>query len=129
MANQITGRIYWIGATETITGKSGKSINKRLMWLTPFYFDRYTGEPTAAGYDESIEINFSGERCAELDKYQAGQDIVVTFDIRGRVYQNAAGENRNATSVEGKFVRLAGQQAEQQPVAEQAPQANGGQMF
>lgn len=129
MANTISGKIYFLGETTPIVSKSGNTINKREMWLTPMYFDRYSGKPTVSDTSESVKIEFGGDRCAMLDSFKTGDEVTVIFDLRGRVYQKDGYDNC-ITSVDGRSVSLmAGQQTAQpvqQPVQQQPTQSAQG---
>lgn len=44
-------------------------------------------------------LEFIGDRCAELDKFQVGQVVTISFDIQGTRY-------RNKDNVEQIFTRV-----------------------
>ena len=97
MANQITGKILCIYPTETITGKSGKSIDKRSIVIDCTRFDPYTGE---RGFENTPQLEFVGDRCRELDIYQPGQIVTITFDVNGSRYTTADGREQIFTRVQ-----------------------------
>ena len=69
MANQITGRIIEIGQTVQIPSKSGGSpFTKREFSLDATTYDPYTGERSE--YENIIPLEFSGDKCAELDRFR-----------------------------------------------------------
>ena len=110
MANQITGKILYIYPTQQIQGKE-KLISKRSIVLDCTRFDPYTGE---RGIENTPQLEFIGERCAELDKYQIGQIVTVSFDVQGSRYRNKDG-------VEQIFTRVQPYKIEARPVKNQQP--------
>lgn len=103
MANQITGKIYKISPTETINSKDGsKSFQKREIILDCTRFDPYTGEP---GFSNFPALEFSGEKCAELDNFTAGQIATVSFDLQGMMYEKD-GVQKNMTRVRAYKIEL-----------------------
>ena len=117
MANQITGKILRIYPTETITRKSGKSIDKRSIVIDCTRFDPYTGE---RGFENTPQLEFVGDRCRELDSYQPGQIVTITFDVNGSRYTTADGREQIFTRVqpyriEAKQVQHHAPQQAQQP--------------
>lgn len=97
MANQITGKILHIYPTQQLPSKDGvKTITKRGIVIDCTRFDQYTGE---RGFENTPMLEFIGDRCAELDKYQVGQIVTISFDIQGTRY-------RNKDNVEQIFTRV-----------------------
>lgn len=91
MANQITGRIIEIGQTVQIPSKSGGSpFTKREFILDATTYDPYTGERSE--YENIIPLEFSGDKCAELDRFNHGDVVTVSFMIQGRSWTNQDGE-------------------------------------
>lgn len=109
MANQITGRIELIRPTETIPSKDGsKSFQKRELILDATRHDPYTGE---RGFDNFPSFEFGGDRCADLDSFQKGQVVTVSFDVSGMRYPDkATGETKYFTKVRGYKIELKGGQ-------------------
>ena len=108
MANIMTGKIYKIMPTETIVSKkdSTKSFQKRTIVLDCTRFDQYTGE---RGFDNYPSFEFSGDKCAELDNYQVGQIVTITFDLQGNKYTDSNGKEKYYTSIRGFKIELKGQ--------------------
>ena len=83
MANQITGRITEIGQTVQIPSKNGgSSFTKREFILDATTYDPYTGERSE--YENVIPLEFSGDKCAELDRFNQGDVVTVSFVLQGR---------------------------------------------
>lgn len=97
MANQITGKILYIYPTQQIPSQDGsRTILKRGIVVDCTRFDPYTGE---RGFENTPMLEFIGDRCAELDKFQVGQVVTISFDIQGTRY-------RNKDNVEQIFTRV-----------------------
>lgn len=84
MANTIIGRIHRITPTENGITKGGKAFTKRNIVLDCTRYDAMTGE---RGFDNFPSFDFFNEKCLELDKFQAGQVVSVSFDVVGSYYQ------------------------------------------
>lgn len=93
MANQITGRIIEIGQTVQIPSKSGGSpFTKREFILDATTYDPYTGERSE--YENFIPLEFSGDKCAELDRYKMVMLLLYHLSYRG-VHGRIRTENSN----------------------------------
>lgn len=103
MANTISGQIYYISPVQDIQTKSGSTIQKREVWLTPMYFDRYSGQPTLEDSAKSIKVEFGSERVSQLDSFNVGDQVTISFELRGYVYQKDGYDNC-ITSVEGRSI-------------------------
>ncbi len=91
MTNQITGRITEIGQTVQIPSKNGgSSFTKREFILDATTYDPYTGERSE--YENVIPLEFSGDKCAELDRFNQGDVVTVSFVLQGRSWTNQDGE-------------------------------------
>ena len=117
MANQITGKVLHIYPAETITGKSGNGITKRAILIDCTRFDPYTGE---RGFENTPLLEFIGEKCNELNNFQPGQVVTITFDIQGTKYINKDGVENIFTRVQPYKIEL--KQIRQQPVQPQYQQ-------
>lgn len=119
MANQITGRVFSIGQTQSIQTKSGNPFTKREIVLDASKYDMYTGEK---GFENYPMFEFTGEKCKDLDGYQVGQVVTISFDLQGGFYDDKDGVKRNLTKVRGyKIEARTGVQA--QPQQQVQPQA------
>jgi hypothetical protein len=108
MANSMTGKIHKIMPTETIVSKKDptRSFLKRTIVLDCTRFDQYTGE---RGFDNFPSFDFSGDKCAELDSYQVGQIVTITFDLQGNKYTDSNGKEKYFTSIRGFKIEVKGQ--------------------
>lgn len=121
MANTLTGKILHIYPTQQIPSKDGsKTILKRGIVIDCTRFDPYTGEKSS--FENTPMLEFIGDRCADLDKYQAGQAVTISFDVQGTRYRNKDGVEQIFTRVQPYRIEL--RQASQQsvPVQQPAPQ-------
>lgn len=120
MANQLTGRIEVLGATQQVASKSGNTFSRRELVLTAYTFDKYTGELISG--DNHPQFEFGGEKCAKLDGYRVGQFVTVSFALQGSWYEKD-GVRRNFTRVVGNDIQPYGkqEQAEQKPVEKSIP--------
>lgn len=128
MANQITGQLVSIGQTQQIASKNGGSpFLKREFLLDATTYDPYTGERSQ--YENILPLEVSGERCAELDNFRAGDKITVSFALQGREWTNQDGQVKRMVSVRCYKVERRNQpqqtparQTAAQPVPPPAPQ-------
>lgn len=113
MANQLTGKILYIYPSQQIPSKDGsKTIVKRSIVIDCTRFDPYTGE---RGFENTPMLEFIGDRCAELDKYQVGQIVTISFDVQGTRYRNKDGAEQIFTRVQP--YRIEARQVQQQQAA------------
>ena len=83
MANTITGRIDNIKPMIT-REYNGKIYYERALVLDATKHDMFTGEVM---YPNFPELQFSGEeKCRNLDNFQIGDVVVVSFDLNGSKY-------------------------------------------
>ena len=132
MANQITGRIIEIGQTVQIPSKNGGSpFTKREFILDATTYDPYTGERSE--YENIIPLEFSGDKCAELDRFNQGDVVTISFVLQGRSWTNLDGEFKRMASIRCYKIEARGgvshspqtasaQQLIQQPVSQPAYQ-------
>jgi hypothetical protein len=88
-----------------------------------------TGQPS--DYAETPLITFFNDRCALLDQFQPGQYVQISYELTGRRYTNASGEEFYATDVRGyRIEAYAGYRQQQpvQPVQQSAPVQQPSQM-
>ena len=119
MANQITGRVFSIGQTQSIQTKNGNSFTKREIVLDASKYDMYTGEK---GFENYPMFEFIGEKCKDLDGYQVGQVVTISFDIQGGFYDDKDGVKKNLTKVRGYKIE-ARTSVQAQPQQQVQPQA------
>ena len=128
MANQITGRIIEIGQTVQIPSKNGgSSFTKREFILDATTYDPYTGERNE--YENILPLEFSGDKCAELDRFNPGDIVTVSFALQGRSWTNLDGELKRMASIRCYKIEARGGVSQstqaapvQQPVQQLTPQ-------
>lgn len=113
MALTITGKVHSIGNTISIASKNGgQPFLKREIVLDCTRFDPYTGERDK--FENYPQLEFSGDKCTELDKCKIGDVVTISFDLNGSFYKGQDGVERNFTRVRGYKVELK-QSSIQQP--------------
>lgn len=120
MANQVIGQIVSIGQVQNLTSKKGNSFQKRDIVISIRRYDPNTGQPVT-DWENTPKLSFMGEKCRELDRFQVGQMVAISFDLQGTSYQNANGETDIITEARPYKIELYGQRQPQQPVAQAAP--------
>lgn len=119
MANQVIGRVFQIGNTESIKSKDGsKTYYKRELVLDATRFDGMTGE---RGFDNFPSFEFSGDKCSELDQFNVGEIVTVTFDLQGTKYEKD-GQTRFFNRVRGYKIERRLVQQPQTPKQQYTPQ-------
>lgn len=105
MANQITGKIEVIGSMKSILSKDKtKTYYSREIVLDATRRDPYTGERM---FESFPSFEFSGEKCDELDNYQPGQIVTISFDVSGVKYNDKqTGEIKYFNRVRGFKIEL-----------------------
>ena len=100
--NQIIGKVIAISDKQSFTGKeSGKTTEKRQLFLDCTRFDPYTGE---RGFENTPLLEFTNKALEKLEVLM-GQglkkdDVVtVSFDIQGNKWKNAEGKTQIITSI------------------------------
>ena len=102
MANQLTGRIEVLGATQQVASKSGSTFSRRELVLNCARYDQYTGEKISENHPQ---FEFSGKACEKLDGLNVGDVIVVSFTLQGSWYEKD-GVRKNFTRVVGYDVEV-----------------------
>ncbi len=122
MANQVIGTIVSIGPTQSLTARSGNAFQKRDVVISVRRYDPNTGEPLT-DWENTPKLSFMGERCRDLDRFQVGQSVIISFDLQGRKYENANKEIDIITEARPYKIELYGQRPAQQPMptAQAAP--------
>ncbi len=104
-ANQLIGTILSIGATQDLVSKSGNSFKRRELVLMLHRFDPNTGEPIIDS-ENTPQLTFIGERCGNLDGFQPGQVVVVSFNIQGRKYTDQSGVTKIINDIQPYRIEL-----------------------
>lgn len=74
---EIEGKIKVINATKQISD----TFKKRELVVT-----------TEEQYPQHILIDFVQEKCAVLDSYNVGENVIVSINVKGKEYTNKNGE-------------------------------------
>ena len=120
MANQVIGQIVSIGQTQSLTAKNGNAFQKRDLVISVRRFDPNTGEPVT-DWENTPKFSFMGDKCRDLDLFQLGQMVIVSFDLQGRQYQNASGVTDIITEARPYRIEAYGKCTAQQPTTHAAP--------
>lgn len=121
MANTITGRIVEIGRTEQIPSKDlSRAFLKREIVLDATRYDPWTGE--RSGFENFPQLEFTGDKCAELDRFAKGQVVTITFDLQGMRYQDKDGNVKYFTKA--RPYKIEARQPAQQPAQATQQQSN-----
>lgn len=123
MANTIIGAIASIGLTQSLMAKNGNAFQKRDLVINVRRFDPNTGEPVT-DWENTPKLSFMGDKCRDLDRFQVGQMVVISFDLQGRKYTNANGETDIITEARPYKIEAYGQRPSQpttQPAVAPAP--------
>lgn len=124
MANQITGKIHFIGDTIAIPSKDGsKTFYKRELVINATMYNPYTGEPGTPNFPL---IEFGGDKCNELDNLVPEQLVTVSYYLQGTKYMDKDGIERYFTKVRGYKVELS-QRDIQSHIPSIQPQSNTNQ--
>ena len=120
MANQITGRLVYIGQPQEIPSKSGGNpFVKREFILDATTHDPYTGERSQ--YENILPLEVSGDKCAELDQYRIGDVITVSFALQGREWTNQDGQVKRMVSIRCYKIERRNQPGQTSPTQQAAP--------
>jgi hypothetical protein len=120
--SQIVGTILKIYPTVQLTTKSGQAFTKRDVVISVRRYDPMTGQPS--DYAETPLITFFNDRCTQIDLFQIGQPVQISYELTGRRCTNASGEEFYATDVRGYRIEpYAGyRQTPQMPQPQPMPQ-------
>lgn len=121
MANQLTGKILYVYPTQQLPSKDGsKTILKRGIVIDCTRFDPYTGERN--GFENTPVLEFIGDRCTDLDKFQVGQIVTISFDVQGTRYRNKDGVEHIFTRVQPYRIESRQMQQPSAPAPQHGPQ-------
>ncbi|MGB0897201.1 MAG: DUF3127 domain-containing protein [Flavobacteriaceae bacterium] len=84
---EIQGKIKLVGQTQTF-GSNG--FRKREVVIT-----------TEEQYPQSLLVEFVQDKCDLLNAYQAGQQVKISINLRGREWVNPQGETKYFNSIQG----------------------------
>ena len=84
---EVTGKIKMIDQTKEV-GSGG--FKKRDIVVT-----------TDEQYPQHILIDFAQDKCDLIDKYQVGEQVKVSINLRGREWVNPQGETKYFNQIQG----------------------------
>lgn len=93
MANAKIGIVIAVGNPQQITSKSGKTYEKRSIFIDATPYNPYTGERSP--YENKILFDFIGDKVKNLDNVNVGDVVEVSFDIQGSNFIGEDGKHRN----------------------------------
>ena len=104
MANTQIGKILAIGKAVNVS-KRDVPFMKRELVLDASRYDEFTGEKR----ENYVTFQFTQKRCEELDRFNVGDLVEVSFILSGRSYDKE-GQTKYITDIVGYKVELRGQQ-------------------
>jgi len=84
---EVQGKVKMVGETQTF-GSNG--FRKREIVVT-----------TDEQYPQHIMVEFIQDKCDLLNNFQAGQDVKISINLRGREWVNPQGETKYFNSIQG----------------------------
>ena len=99
MNMQVQGRIHTAFPAEQVTQR----FKKREFVLEL---------DAASRYPQLVLFQLTGDRCAALDDFEAGETVSVEFSLRGREWKSPKGETRYFNSLEVWSIERAGDEQE-----------------
>jgi hypothetical protein len=104
MSNTITGTVYTIGQTQQISDK----FSKREIAIT-----------TAETYPQTILFQFSNDKCNLLDNVGIGENVTISYNLRGRTWTGKDGVEKIFNTIDGWNIVLTSlDRPQQQPYAQ-----------
>ncbi len=98
MAFDIKGTIKLINPSQAVSAKFTKR--------------EFVVEIPDGKYPQTVQFQLSGDRCSVIDDYKVGDEVRVTFNLRGREWKNPQGETKYFNSLDvWKLERLSEAQA------------------
>lgn len=84
--SNIKGKVIVLGDTIQVTEK----FSKRELVID-----------TGGEYPQLISIQFAQDNCSKLDTVSVGQEVEVSYNLRGRSWTNPQGETKYFNTIEG----------------------------
>lgn len=114
------GVIHSIGAT-TEYGQNGFTKREFVIQLS--------GEGENSSYPNYIALELIKDKCSMMDSYKIGDEILVNFNLSGRLWASAGKPERCFTSLQAWRIEAVGAQMDSAPSQEadpfaQQPQSN-----
>jgi hypothetical protein len=103
---EITGNIKLILDTETGTSKAGKEWAKRQIVVT-----------TQETYPQDIAIDFMGDKITQINKFEVGNPVTVSINIRGNEFNGKYYNSINGWKIANHIGNVSN--SEQQPAREE----------
>ena len=82
---EISGKIKLINSTQEVSA----SFKKRELVVT-----------TDEQYPQDIIMELTQDKCSELDKYNVGENVKVSINLRGRCRTNPQGEDKYFNTIQ-----------------------------
>ena len=86
MAFDTTGKIHVLSETKQVSDR----FTKREFVL----------EVPDGKYPQFVQFQLTGDRCSQLDNFKVGDEIRVTFNLRGREWRSPQGETKYFNSLD-----------------------------
>jgi single-strand DNA-binding protein len=86
MSNTVTGTVYSIGQTQQISDK----FSKREIAVT-----------TSETYPQTILFQFSNDKCSLLDNVRIGDNVTISYNLRGRIWTDKNGVEKIFNTIDG----------------------------
>lgn len=106
---KVTGKLLEIKETQQVSD----TFKKRLFVL------EYAENPQ---YPEYVSFELIQERCSLIDGFQPGQDVEVSFNLKGRKWVNPEGETKYFNSLQAWRIEATAQASSQAFSEEKPPQ-------
>lgn len=105
----VKGTIKQINDTQVISDK----FRKRTLWLT-----------TQDQYPQTIEIQFTQDKCDVLNSYQVGQEVDISINLRGNEWTNKEGVTKMFNTIEGWKINTVSNEPIEEPTPPSEAQLN-----
>lgn len=99
---ELTGTIKVINAEQVVSA----SFKKREFVIT-----------TNEQYPQHIQLEFTQDKCTELDKVRVGQEVTVSINVKGREWVNPQGESKYFNTLQAWKIEAKQQEEEENPFA------------
>ncbi|MCY0964808.1 DUF3127 domain-containing protein [Parathalassolituus penaei] len=96
---EVQGEIHSIGPTQTF-GQNGFTKREFVIKLT--------GEGENPSYPNYVALEAIKDKCALMDQYRQGDEVVVSFNLNGRLWNSPGKPEKCFTSLQAWRVELAG---------------------
>jgi hypothetical protein len=98
--NTITGTVYMVGQTQQISDK----FSKREIAIT-----------TADQYPQTVLLQFSNDKCTLLDNVRVGDNVTISYNLRGRIWTDKNGVEKIFNTIDGWNIHLTTNHVTQAP--------------